>query len=161
MAITKKLNLKALNIGIGEGKSILDFLYPEKSLAGEFERNEPLTIIEYLRLGLPKVGIDNFLDKTSITRNQLSHILHISNRQLNRYEADDRLSPEQSNFLYELTRIYTRAMEILGDQATAEHWLKRNQMALGDKVPLAILDTSEGMRLVDDLLSQIEYGFYS
>jgi putative toxin-antitoxin system antitoxin component (TIGR02293 family) len=161
MATTEKLNLKELNISIGEAESILEFLYTEKSLAGEFQTNEPLTIIEYLRNGLPKAGIDNFLDKTSISRNQLSHILHISNRQLNRYEADDRLSPEQSNFLYELTRIYTRAIEILGDKATAEHWLKRNQLALGDKVPLAILDTSEGMRLVDHLLSQIEYGFYS
>ncbi|WP_407667001.1 antitoxin Xre/MbcA/ParS toxin-binding domain-containing protein [Mucilaginibacter sabulilitoris] len=28
-------------------------------------------------------------------------------------------------------------------------------------LPLEILDTAKGLRLVDDLLYQIEYGFYS
>jgi putative toxin-antitoxin system antitoxin component (TIGR02293 family) len=161
MVISERLNIKELKVAAGEAESILGFLYTNKQLAEDFKFDNPLSLIECLRSGLPKEGIDNFLEKTAISRIQLSQILHISNRQLSRYEPHDRLSPEQSNFLYELTRIYTRATDILGDKDSAEHWLSRNQLALGNKTPLDILDTTEGMRLVEDLLSQIEYGFYS
>jgi len=160
MAVAEKLNIKKLNISHSEAKAVWLFLFNDEP-TGNCKFNDALDIISCLRDGLPKSGIDNFLHKTSISRNQLSHILHISTRQLNRYDPHDCLSPEQSNFLYELARIYNRATDILGDQATAEHWLNRGQIALGNKTPLEILDTTEGMRLVDDLLFQIEYGFYS
>jgi putative toxin-antitoxin system antitoxin component (TIGR02293 family) len=161
MTTAERLNIKDLHVGAGEFESILNFLYNDKALSMECQSTDALSIIGCLRSGLPKEGLDNFLEKTAISRNQLSHILHISNRQLNRYEPADRLSPEQSNFLYELTRIYIRATDIIGDKASAEHWLNRSQVALGGKIPLEILDTTEGTRLVEDLLSQIEYGFYS
>ncbi len=161
MTIAEKLNIKKLNIGQGEAEAVWHFLFPGEQNNSVCNFNHKLDVISCLRDGLPKAGIDNFLKKTSVSRNQLSHILHISSRQLHRYSPQDRLSPEQSNFLYELTRVYNRATDILGDQQTAEHWLNRGQIALGNKSPLEILDTTEGMRLVDDLLSQIEYGFYS
>jgi len=63
--------------------------------------------------------------------------------------------------LFELTRIYNKAADVLGDTATAERWLNRKNLALNDHTPLDILDTNEGLRLVDDLLMQIEFGFYS
>jgi uncharacterized protein (DUF2384 family) len=34
-------------------------------------------------------------------------------------------------------------------------------MALGEISPIELLDTGEGARMVNDLLSNIEYGFYS
>ena len=128
-----------------------------------YQRTPPSTknIIDNIRDGLPKLAIDTVLAKTSISRTQLSNILHISTRQLNRYEKNERLSPEQSNFLYEFTRIYTRGLDILGDAATIDAWLARPNMALGDVPPIELLDTGEGARMVNDLLSNIEYGFYS
>ena len=137
------------------------FLFGNKWTETNCQSTSQYSVISCIRSGLPKSGIDTFLEKTNVNRHQLSHVLHISTRQLKRYQPDDRLSPEQSNFLYELTRIYTRAVDILGDKSTAEHWLGRKQVALGDDVPLELLDTTEGVRLVDDLLTQIEYGFYS
>jgi putative toxin-antitoxin system antitoxin component (TIGR02293 family) len=137
------------------------FLFGDKWTETNCQGVSHYNVISCIRSGLPKSGIETFLEKTNVNRQQLSHVLHISTRQLKRYLPEDRLSPEQSNFLYELTRIYTRAVDILGDQPTAEHWLGRRQVALGDHVPLELLDTTEGVRLVDDLLTQIEYGFYS
>ena len=118
-------------------------------------------LIGQIRNGLPKAGVDALMKKTNISREQLSHILHLSIRQLNRYSGEDRLAPEQSNFLYELARIYTRTVDILGDQHAAEHWLSREQLALGNQIPLDLLDTTEGLRLVDDLLTRIEHGLFS
>ena len=57
--------------------------------------------------------------------------------------------------------LYVRGLEIFGDKDTFEKWLQRPQMALGEQIPVDLLDTAEGFRMVNDLLSQIEYGFYS
>ena len=140
---------------------MLKFLYGNEWTELEVQKASGYDVIDSIRSGLPKAGVESFLEKTSVGREQVSQVLHISTRQLNRYKPEQRLSPGQSNFLFELTRIYTRALDILGDKATAEHWLNRQQLALGNHTPLELLDTTEGVRLVDDLLTQIEFGFYS
>ena len=157
----RKLDVNSILSADDNTTAVFKFLYGEQWTDTVLKRASGYDIIDTIRLGLPKAGVDTFLEKTSVDREKLSQVLHISTRQLNRYKPEQLLSPEQSNFLYELTRIYTRALDILGDQATAEHWLERAQLALGNQSPLQLLDTAEGYRLVDDLLSQIEYGFYS
>jgi putative toxin-antitoxin system antitoxin component (TIGR02293 family) len=77
------------------------------------------------------------------------------------HDHNDRLSAEPSIFLDELSRLYVRGQDIFGDQQTFEKWLQRSQMALCMETPLSLLDTSEGFRTVCDVLSQIEYWFYS
>jgi len=156
-----KLDVKSILKAEDSSTAVLKFLYGKEWTESELQQASGYDVIDSIRSGLPKAGVDAFLEKTSVDREQVSQVLHISTRQLNRYKPEQRLSPEQSNFLYELTRIYTRTLDILGDKRTAEHWLEREQVALGNHTPLQLLDTTEGLRLVDDLLSQIEYGFYS
>lgn len=156
-----KLDLSKVILVDDRSYLVWTFLYGSKWAKLNYKNKSDYHVIDCIREGLPKSSIDTFLEKTNVNKQQLSHVLHISTRQLSRYEPDDRLSPEQSNFFYELTRIYTRALDVLGDQATAENWLARKQVALGGRVPMDLLDTTEGVRLVDDLLTQIEYGFYS
>lgn len=43
----------------------------------------------------------------------------------------------------------------------ALHWLKRPQIGLGSKVPLALLATDPGRDQVEKLLLRIEHGVYS
>lgn len=160
----KKLNISDLNINRSDDRVIFSWFFSEKDFNAKVKsklESVNVNVIDQIREGIPKQAIDNVLEKTGVSKTQLSNILHISTRQLNRYEKDDRLSPEQSNFLYEFTRIYVRALDILGDGETADKWLMRPNMALGDKQPIELLDTGEGLRMVDDLLAQIEYGFYS
>ncbi|MBD1364240.1 DUF2384 domain-containing protein [Mucilaginibacter sp. ZT4R22] len=161
MSEPKIFKIDNLGYEASESDNVFNFLLADAGIA--YQRTPPSTenIIDNIRDGIPKLAIDTVLAKTSISRTQLSNILHISTRQLNRYEKNERLSPEQSNFLYEFTRIYTRGLDILGDAATIDAWLARPNMALGDVSPIELLDTGEGARMVNDLLSNIEYGFYS
>jgi putative toxin-antitoxin system antitoxin component (TIGR02293 family) len=77
------------------------------------------------------------------------------------YDHKERLSTEQPIFSDKLSQLHERGQEIFGDQETFEKWLQRPQISLGMESPLSLLDTSEGFRMVCDVLSQIEYGFYS
>ena len=160
-ALSKKIKIADLNIKRSFENDILSLFLKDNAKIAKYSVSEDSKAVDYIREGIPKQAIDNVLEKTGVSKTQLSNILHISTRQLNRYEKDDRLSPEQSNFLYEFTRIYVRALDILGDAETVTKWLMRPNMALGNKQPIELLDTGEGLRMVDDLLAQIEYGFYS
>ena len=157
----KSLNLNSLDLTNHQGKKVVQLLFGESKKDESYLFDTKYQIIDCLREGLPKYTVQNILEKTAITKMQLSYIIHISYRQLNRYEADDKLSTEQSNFLYEFSRLYVRTTDILGDASIADAWLHRPNTALGGKNPIEILDTIEGFRMVEDLLSQIEYGFYS
>lgn len=154
-------DVTSLPYEISESDNVLNFLLSEPEVVYQRAAPKADSAIGHIRDGIPKLAIDTVLEKTNISRMQLSNILHISTRQLNRYEKNERLSPEQSNFLYEFTRIYTRGLDILGDAATINSWLSRPNMALGSVAPVDMLDTGEGLRMVDNLLSNIEYGFYS
>jgi putative toxin-antitoxin system antitoxin component (TIGR02293 family) len=161
MEKAKPFDLKELgNTGDESCKAWWYFIPGEHSEA-KAGCTERMDVISCLRQGFPFETVNFVLENTCVSRKDLSNILHISTRQLNRYHNEDRLSAEQSNFLYELSRLYVRGEDVFGDRHTFENWLQRPQMALGMEVPLQLLDTSEGFRMVSDLLSQIEYGFYS
>lgn len=154
------LNLAELNLATSNSAKIFSFI-SQSNLDNQESYQEPADIISYIRNGISKQAVNTVLEKTGVSRLQLSNILHISTRQLGRYEEQDKLSVEQSNFLYEFTRLYVRALNVLGDKQTVDQWLSRSNLALGEKSPLELLDTTEGFRLVDDVLAQIKYGFYS
>jgi len=158
---SKSLDLEKLNYPDSESCKAFMFFAPEKWDSDWKNCSDRFDVIGYIRNGLPREAVTEVLEKTCVSRSQLSHILHISTRQLNRYEHNERLSAEQSGFLYEFSRIYVRGIDVFGDKDTFERWLQRAQMALGGQIPLALLDTTEGFRIVNDLLAQIEYGFYS
>lgn len=160
MQKAKTLDLNKLDYGSSESCKAFMFFIPKKLSAG-WDCSNQFDIISAIRNGLPREAVNQVLEKTCVSRNQLSQILHISTRQLNRYESNERLSAEQSGFLYEFSRIYVRGLDIFGDHDTFERWLQREQMAFGGAIPLDLLDTAEGFRMVNDALSQIEYGFYS
>lgn len=161
MGTPKTFDLTKLDIGYDDSCKAWQYFLPDAPKDEKNNCTESMDVISNLRQGFPFEAVNVVLEKTCVSRKDLSNILHISTRQLTRYQNDDHLSAEQSNFLYELSRVYVRGQDIFGDQPTFENWLQRPQMALGMETPLSLLDTSEGFRMVNDVLSQIEYGFYS
>ena len=161
MQKAKTLDLDKLDYADSEGYKAFLFFIPEKWTDNGEKCADGLDLIGCIRKGIPREAVDQVLKKTCVSRNQLSQILHISTRQLNRYEHNERLSAEQSGFLYEFSRVYVHGLDIFGDRDTFERWLQRPQMALGGQIPLTLLDTTEGFRMVNDLLAQVEIGFYS
>ena len=153
----KPLNIAELNISASDSDKIFSFLLADNST----EYQQPADTISYIRNGISKKSVTRVLEKTGLPRRQLFNILHIDSHQPAQFNNQEKLSVEQSNFLYEFTRLYVRGLDVFGDKKTLEQWLNRSNLALGEKFPLELLDTIEGFRLVDNLLAQIEYGFYS
>ncbi len=64
----------------------------------------------------------------------------------------------ESDRLYRLARIVALAKYYLGDNQLAMQWLKRPNRALGGKIPLELLDTEPGAKMVENILGRIAYG---
>jgi len=57
-----------------------------------------------------------------------------------------------------LARIIRLAKYYLGEDHTANRWLKRPNPALGGRTPLELMDSEPGARFVENVLGRIAYG---
>jgi putative toxin-antitoxin system antitoxin component (TIGR02293 family) len=71
------------------------------------------------------------------------------------------MSPEESDLLARLARIHDFAVEVLGNHDKARKWLRTPNRALKDHVPLELLRTDYGARIVESILGRIEHGIFS
>jgi putative toxin-antitoxin system antitoxin component (TIGR02293 family) len=68
------------------------------------------------------------------------------------------LTSEQSGRLLRVARAIAAAEETFGDREKAGAWLRRGTTALEGEAPLDLLDTEEGAREVETLLTRIGHG---
>ena len=71
------------------------------------------------------------------------------------------LTPDESDRLLRLLRVIARAEDTFQDEEKARRWLRKPNRALDGDVPLGMLRTESGARLVEQVLERIAYGVYS
>ena len=114
-----------------------------------------------IREGVPKQALDNLLNVTGITVNEITNIIRISDRTLRRYTLKQKLSAEQSERVIELAKLYSRGEEVFGTLDAFKEWMNSTVMALGNKKPKEFLDTSLGIEMLMDELGRIEHGIFA
>lgn len=71
------------------------------------------------------------------------------------------LSPDESDKLARLIRIFDRAARVVGDPARALHWLNKPLRRFAGRTPLHMLRTEFGARMVEEMLGQIDHGMFA
>ncbi len=125
------------------------------------EIKSPYDLMEVSRQGLLKNAVDSLAQLLELSTKDLVPYLHISERTLQRYQDDKKLSSELSDHLIQIARVYARAVEVFEDRDKAVKWLKYPSHALGGVTPISCLDNFSGIELVLDELGRIEYGVYA
>lgn len=59
-----------------------------------------------------------------------------------------------------LVEVAARAIEVLGSREKAWEWLNSPVRSLGDRTPLSLLETPEGVAKVQDTLGRVEHGIW-
>jgi putative toxin-antitoxin system antitoxin component (TIGR02293 family) len=72
-----------------------------------------------------------------------------------------RLGLAESERLWELTELFLRAADVLGNQREAAQWFKSPIQALGWVAPLSLARSSVGIRELERILGRIEHGVFS
>lgn len=132
-----------------------------KALNLEQEIKSAYDLMNLARQGLFKSAIDSLAQLFELSIKELVPYLHVSERTLQRYDENKKLSPELSDHLIQLARVYARAVDVFGNRDQAVKWLKYPSQALGGITPISCLDNFSGIELVLDELGRIEYGVYA
>lgn len=118
-------------------------------------------VIRALRAGLPVSSPKRVCARLDVSEKDMLAVLRLTVRTYQRRKAKRRKpDPLTSDRLYRLAKIQAVAACVFESDATAAHWLKRLNRALGD-APLNLLDTGIGTDMVERLLMRIEHGVYS
>ena len=120
----------------------------------------PYDLMNLARQGLYKSALVSLAQLLELSTKDLVQYLHISERTLQRYDQKKKLSPELSDRLIQLAKVYARTIEVFEEQDKAIKWLKYPSHALGGITPLSCLDNFSGVELILDELGRIEYGVY-
>ncbi len=133
----------------------------EEALNLSQEIKSPYDLMELARQGLVRSAMDSLAQLLEVSTKDLVQYLPISERTLQRYDENKKLSPELSDHLIQIAKVYARVVDVFGDRARAVEWLKYPSHALGGVTPMSCLDNFSGIELVKDELGRIEYGVYA
>lgn len=117
--------------------------------------------ISVIRKGMSKKALDRLMEVTGITSKEMAFIIRLSDRTLRRYKSQTLLNPEQSEKIVELARLYSRGEQVFGNIESFKEWMNSTVMALGNKKPKELLDTSLGIDILMDELGKIEHGIFA
>jgi len=111
--------------------------------------------------GLPAAAVRALAEHTMSSLSLLQEVTHLDKSTFRRRERTKaRLRPDESDRLVRVARIAALSAEAMGAEDGIA-WLHEPNTALGNRVPLRMLETEVGARLVEDVLMRIQHGVYS
>jgi putative toxin-antitoxin system antitoxin component (TIGR02293 family) len=124
------------------------------------EAPDSMEIIGAIRDGLPGATLGKVAEIYQIPRSEMYGMLHISPKTGQRV-AYRKLDKDVSGHLIQMVKVFCRTYEIFKNLDKTMRWLKSPCYALGNQIPVRLLDTTEGTELVMNTLGCIEYGVFS
>lgn len=118
-------------------------------------------LIRVVSSGLPARLARELARCLAISLDDMAGLLRMNPRTLQRRMGEGSLDLSESERLWQLSRLFHRAEEVLESRAGALHWLKNPIAALGWATPMAYARTAVGLRELENILGRIEHGVYS
>lgn len=136
-----------------------------KALGGRKVLRRRVSNLDELRrtvaAGLPYASLDAVMIKYGLAREEAAALLRLPQRTIARRKKEQRLRADESDRLLRLARVVAEATEVLGSEEKAVKWLRTSNRALGNQVPLELLDNDIGALQVEQVLGRIAHGVVS
>ncbi len=123
--------------------------------------NSAFAYIKIIKVGLKSKSVNSFIEHSSLTKKQVSRMIHISERTLQRNSPDKLIDTTTSERLIELTRLFHKGISVFNDKGKFITWLNRPNKSLDNQLPIELIETNLGIDLVLDELLKIEHGVFS
>ena len=116
--------------------------------------------------GLPGGSVRRLLARFLLLQRAMeatATVLGLSLRTLQRRieHPPKRLSSAESGQVWKLAEVLAKATEVMGSRELAEQWLEQPAMALDQRRPIDVMESSEGAAMVLTLLERIDYGVHT
>jgi putative toxin-antitoxin system antitoxin component (TIGR02293 family) len=117
-----------------------------------------LALVEDIREGFVFAQVAALAKEAGVALEDLVEFGIIPRRTFTHSKQNQRFTATQSARLARFFRIQQRAKGTFASDERAMQWLKRPTEPLQNNAPVSLLDTEEGARLVEDLLTRIDHG---
>ena len=122
-----------------------------------------MDLIHLTRRGINASALDNVSAFRGMSKSDMSEkILHTNLRTIQRQAKQPVLDVYKSEQTIEVASVIAKGLEFFrGDKQKLKQWLHLPILALGNKKPVELLDTSFGSQLVLRELERAQHGVYS
>ncbi len=127
-------------------------------VSDELRFENKLEIVRLSQKGLKISRLKHYLKECNFTMKEMAKLLHLSERQLSRYSAEFILPVDITARIYQIVEVWSRGLEVFEDRDMLNRWLRKPIMALGFGVPIALMETPQGVEVILDELGRIEHG---
>jgi len=111
--------------------------------------------------GVPITTMADFVAASGLQLRDIHEVVIPARTLKHRKARKEPLSPDESDKLARLIRIYDHAVRVLGDREQALHWLNKPLRRFSGRTPLHMLRTEFGARMVEEMLGQMDYGMFA
>lgn len=123
--------------------------------------NVRYTYWRMLKEGMGSEAITHFIEHSTLSQKELSRLLNVSERTIQRLVPEQTISFTSSEKLIELARLFHKGIEVFGEKSKFLNWLHRENLAFNSEKPIDLMVASLGIDMVYDELERIEQGVFS
>lgn len=141
----------------------LSYTLPKNSLkvVKNISSSDKYGYLKVIQKGLDYEVLVDFMKMSDFHLDEVAKLLRLNSRTLRRLDKGKPLNMDISEKLVNLLRLYKLGLEIFGDTATFNSWLRRSIAGLGHQKPIYIMHTAIGIEIIMDELERLAYGVYS
>jgi len=117
--------------------------------------------IATVKNGISKDYVVSLKAMINIDYDRFAAILGTTKTTLHKKQGKEVFSTSISEKVIALKDLYSYGYEVFEDQDKFNKWIQTNNHALGDRIPLEVMDTIFGIDEVKNIITRIEHGVYS
>jgi putative toxin-antitoxin system antitoxin component (TIGR02293 family) len=117
--------------------------------------------LESVEAGVPVETMTNFVSASGVELKDIYDIVIPARTLKHRRSRRQSLSPDESDKLARLVRVFDQAVAVFGDANQARSWLNTPKKRFEERTPLHMLRTDLGGRMVEEMLGQIDEGMFA
>ncbi len=121
----------------------------------------PLDLIDLGAKGVSKSQIGRLSEAMCLSMATIANLLVVSVRTIQRQPEEKAFDKNVSERAIKLAQLTAHGVNVFGAKEEFCTWLQTPVVALGDKTPMSILNSTMGVELVDDIIGRIEHGVFS
>jgi putative toxin-antitoxin system antitoxin component (TIGR02293 family) len=119
-------------------------------------------VVQRVERGLSFKALESLAAMSGIPVRALASVMAIPERTLARRKAANRLTPEESEKLLRIARVFERAVFLFeGDVRGAVRWLTVPKRVFDRRSPLEYSRTEPGAREVENVIGRLEHGIFT
>lgn len=117
--------------------------------------------LETVEAGVPVATMTNFITASGLQFKNIYEVVIPARTLKHRKARKEPLTPDESDKLVRLIRVYDQAVRVLGEKEKALYWLSEPKRRFDGRTPIQMLRTDLGGRMVEEMLGQIYYGMFA